>query len=193
MISDSEFTDKKLTAGLMNGDKAAFTEIYNRYWKKLLAIAYHHTKSKPDAEEIVQEVFLDLWSRKNNTAIESLAAYLATAVKFSIFKRLQRQRRRSDILKLSYNISYSEPAEEKIYARFLDEYINGIVEKLPEKCRLVFKYSRQEGKTIPEISDEMNIARKTVEGHLTKALKTLRIQLREAGVLFSFLLSILFK
>lgn len=183
MASYQILTDIELTACIRSGDELAFTEVYSRYWKKLLAIAYHYTKDKIVAEEIVQEVFISLWNRRNKVKIKSLANYLATAIKFSVFKQLARQKRRLDIVR-----SISEPAplsldEQEIDARFLKEYITGIVEQLPDKCRLVFKYSRDNGLTIPEIARQMELSEKTVESHLTKALKTIRLDLDRSGLL----------
>ncbi len=167
----------------------AFTEIYSRYSEKLLAIAYHYTKDKDFVEEIVQEVFSGLWERRNQLRIESLSAYLATAIKFSVFRTIHRQKRRAEIVELNYKLNEADLLEETIHAKFLQEYIDGIVERMPEKCRLVYKNSRDKGLSNSEISKEMNIAEKTVEAHMTKALKALRSNLKELGISIYLLLS----
>ena len=182
-MSYQTLSDNLLADRLRSGDKDAFTEIYNRHWEKLLAIAYNHLKDKSAAEEILQEVFMSLWDRRYEVYLDSVAGYLATAVKFSIFKQISRKRRQQLLLDSNYIVASIEPDDEKIYAVFLQEYINGIVETLPEKCKLVFKYSREQYLTIPEIASEMGIAEKTAEAHLTKALKTLRVALRSSGIL----------
>lgn len=179
----NDLDDIQLMELLRAGSEPAFTEIYNRYWEKLLGIAYGHTKDKSTAEEILQEVFLSLWNRKEVIEVQSLQGYLATAVKFSIFKQHQRQRRRIEIEQSEYKVQLLSEDEDEIDARFLKEYINGIVEQLPEKCQLVFRYSRESGLNIPEIAKEMNIAEKTVESHLTKALKTIRLNLKASDIL----------
>ncbi len=185
--------DLQLMTLLKKGSERAFTEIYNRYWGKLLAIAYKHTKDKSASEEILQEVFLSLWNRKAIVEIQSLQGYLATAVKFSIFKQHQRQRRRLELERTEYNVQLISDDENEIDARFLKEYINGIVEQLPEKCQLVFRYSRESGMNIPEIAQEMNIAEKTVESHLTKALKTIRTNIKSSDLLSVIISVSLFK
>lgn len=187
----SSYLDCKLTTLLSRGDEAAFNEIYSRYSEKLLAIAYQYTKDKNFAEEIVQEVFSGLWERRSQLKIETLSAYLATAIKFSVFRTVHRQRRRAEIVELNYKVKEAHLLEETIHAKFLQEYINGIVEQLPEKCRLVYKYSRNKGLSNAEISEEMEIAEKTVEAHMTKALKALRNNLKELGVSIYLLLSFL--
>ncbi|MES1250089.1 MAG: RNA polymerase sigma-70 factor [Chitinophaga rupis] len=174
-------TEKDLVRQLRSGSAAAFEEIYHRYWKTLLAIAFNRLADKQAAEEAVQDVFLSLWARREEVSIDSLQAYLATAVKFTVFRQLLNEKRRKELLHRNYYPQQLQFEETAIYSKFLDEYIRGIVESLPEKCRLVFKYSREEGLTIPEIAKEMNISVKTAEAHLTKALKTVRGSLKRSG------------
>lgn len=183
MITYRLHSDQELAALLKQNDVAAFTEIYDRYWNTLMAIAYNYTKDKSAAQEIVQEVFIGVWSRRDQLYIQTLNRYLATAVKFSVFKQIERERRRRDIENKEYRLNSYADDDQKIEAKFLQEFINGQVELLPEKCRLVFNYSRVVGMTIPEIAKEMNISEKTVEGHLTKGLKTIKMNLKDSGIL----------
>jgi RNA polymerase sigma-70 factor (family 1) len=176
-------SDQELLALLKDSDHAAFTEIYDRYWNKLMAIAYNHTKDKSAAKEIVQELFVSLWNRKGNLTIQTLNGYLATAVKFSIYKQIERERRRREIENKEYQQDSFLEMEQQIELKFLQEYISGQAERLPEKCRLVFNYSRVKDMSIPEIARQMNLSEKTVEGHLTKGLKAIRLHLKESGLL----------
>jgi len=170
-------TDADLMMSLREGNGHAFAEIYDRYWKRLLAVAYNHCRDKIIAEEIVQEVFISLWNRRQALCIDNINAYLATAVRLSVFKQYVRQKRRDQIKEQAADPIITTWDEEKIYTRLLQQHINGIVEVLPEKCRLVFKLSRDEGLSIPEVAHRMGIAEKTAEAHLTKALKVLRLKL----------------
>ena len=170
-------TDADLMMSFRGGSSHAFAEIYHRYWKKLLAIAYHHCKDKMIAEEIVQEVFISLWNKRKVLSIDNMNAYLATAVRLSVFKQYLRQKRRVQIIEQVAGPSVTAWEEEKIYTRFLQQQINGIVEALPPQCRLVFRLNRVEGLTIPEVARQIGIAEKTAEAHLTKALKVLKLKL----------------
>lgn len=178
-------TDKELLEYLKAGEQEAFTEIYNRYWKRLLAIAYNFSKDKSVAQDVVQEIFTALWIRHEELNIESLNSYLATAVRFSVFKLIYRQKRRQEIESQHCKEELSTLSEEQLEARFTQEYINKVVEYLPENCRLVFKYSRNSGLSVSEISMELGISKKTVEGYLTKGLKTIRLSLKDG---FNFFL-----
>lgn len=187
MPSFDALTDLQLIALLKSANEGAFTEIYNRYWKRLLAIAYNHTKDKSSAEEIVQEVFVNLWNRRNTLDIQSVNSFLATATKFTVFKSFYHKRKKHQKFLSTIDCNTFQLDEQAIDAKFLQDYISGLVDKLPERCRMVFKYSREAGLRIPEIALEMNIAEKTVEAHLTKALKTLRGNLSQTGTLIMLL------
>ncbi|WP_233602844.1 RNA polymerase sigma-70 factor [Pedobacter sp. KBW06] len=178
--------EDELIAALILGSESAFTEIYEHYWLKLLALAYSHTKNKQIAEGIVQDVFISIWNRKTSLKIHSLSNYFAIAVKFSVFKHKQREQRRREIEMENCKSDEFILDDEKIEARFLEEYFRGVVEQLPEKCKMVFNYSRIKGLSNPEIAREMNISEKTVEAHLTKAIKALRVSLKDAGFLLFF-------
>ncbi|HTI08833.1 MAG TPA: RNA polymerase sigma-70 factor [Puia sp.] len=187
MRATSTLTDQHLLAFLRDGQEEAFNEIYRRYWEKLLAVGYHYTNNKQFAEEIVHDVFLRLWMQKGAVEITSLPAYLGTAVKFSVFKALLKEKRRSQIRAHLPQVEIVSSDNEQIEARFLQDYFQGIIETLPEKCRIVFQYSREESLSLAEISARMNISQKTVESHMTKALKTLRHGLAKLQSLMTIL------
>jgi len=171
----SSYSDERLVVLLRDNDEEAFGEIYHRYWHKLLAIGYNHARNKELAEEIVHDVLLSLWNRRHEMEIDRLAAWLATAVKFSVFKSLARENRRKGLLQ-QHSPEHPVAAfdEEIIQAKFLKEYVDGLVAGLPEQCRLVFVYSRDHQLSTKEIAATLNLSPKTVESHLTKALRTLR-------------------
>jgi RNA polymerase sigma-70 factor (ECF subfamily) len=183
MSKNFRTSDEALIRRLATSDPAAFTEIYNRYGEKLLAIAYYFTQHKQAAEDIVQEVMMSLWMRREEVQIRSLNAYLGTAVKFAVFKSISREKKRKGNL-LEYQPPFASEVEAALDAKFLEEYLQGIVEELPEKARLVFTYSRTHHFTISTIAAQMNLSPKAVEYHLTRALKALKNQLQKIKSLF---------
>lgn len=186
----NSYSDEQLLVMLRNDNDEAFVEIYNRYWDKLLAIGYNHARNKETAEEIVQDVFMSLWNRRQSAEIDRLAAWLATAVKFAVFKSLARENRRKTLLAGQLAEMPTSPDEAIIEAKFLKEYLDGVVAGLPEKCRLVFTYSREHQLSTKEIADTLQLSHKTVESHLTKALKTIRYYLGNYRF-FNFLLGLM--
>jgi RNA polymerase sigma-19 factor, ECF subfamily len=181
------YSDARLAVLLTRGDERAFTAIYERYWEKLFAIAYHYCKDKAIAEEVLQEIFVRLWDKRGAVNIEDLGAYLATSVKFSVFKSLVRTRRRQELIAehlAPVTVADDEPA---IAARFLEEYINGVVESLPEQCRVVYLLRRREGLSVEEIARQLDISPHTARNHINKALKTLRLSLRNLRLVLAAL------
>ena len=168
-------TDEQLVALLNNSDERAFTEIYNRYWDKLFVVANHRLGS--EAQEIVQEVFYNLWKRRKTLQLtHTLSTYLAAAVKFEVINRLAAQKRRQSYLQ--YSSGRLEPeqnfTQQQVDFDSLLEQLSALVKSLPDKCRLVYQLHREEGYSQKEIAAKLGIAYKTVEAHLSTALRKIR-------------------
>jgi len=179
MLSYSIYNDGELLQLLKQSDEKAFTEIYNRYWKKLYGVAWYHLHSKEIAEDTVQEVMAALWKRKQVLEIQSLPNYLATAVKYCVFKEIAKGSRDAKALPQAGGTE-SSLAD----FRFLQDMLQKEINRLPEKCRFIFRQSRDQGLTNKAIAEELHIHEKSVEQHITRALRHLRTQLR----MFFFLL-----
>ncbi|MDB5000372.1 MAG: polymerase sigma-70 factor [Mucilaginibacter sp.] len=165
---------------LQQGKLGAFREIYTRYWKQLYADAYKRLKNKEMAEEIVQEVFTSLWHKRGALNItQTLGGYLFTSVSNLVIDQYRKNLVRARY-KESFKLVYSETdnsTEDAILVKELEHTIENEVNSLPDKCRSVFELSRVEHKTNKEIACELGISEKTVEHHITKALKHIRLGL----------------
>ncbi|WP_121811277.1 RNA polymerase sigma-70 factor [Mucilaginibacter kameinonensis] len=177
------FTDQRLLSLLSERDDfAAFEEIYHRYWRKLLDTAYQRLKSKEAAEEVVQEVMVSLFLKRQELVIDtSLEAWLKTALKYKVFNIYRSQQvhlaHLNEIIRQK-QISPLRPDEEMILKE-IREKVRLAAAKLPDKCREVFLLSRFEHLSQQEISDRMGISVSTVKKHLTRAFTYLRSELRE--------------
>jgi RNA polymerase sigma-70 factor (family 1) len=179
-------TEKELLHFLRMGDETAFTTIYNHYWKKLFSIAANKLHNLTDAEEVVQDIFLDLWKRKESLVItSSLAAYLSVALKYKVIDRLARKAVELRYQKYAaYHLNpLDSSTEESLNLAELQDKLKKAVAELPEKCRLVFELSRDRGFSQKQIAHQLGIAEKTVESHLGKALRTLRMRMGSIFVL----------
>ena len=171
---------------LKQSDEAAFAQIYNGYWKPLFYLAATRLKSLSDAEEVVQDIFLDIWNRREELAIASLSSYLAVSVKYRVINLLAkkaRQQRQEQALAKEVSLLDSS-AEASINLSSLQRELEKQTARLPEKCRLVFRLSREEGYSHKEIAAQLRISEKTVESHLTKALRQLRAGLQHIMLFF---------
>lgn len=175
------YSETDSIALLINGDQDAYEAIYNEYWPRLFAYVYNRLKSKEATEEIIQEVFFSLWNRRAVLKFNhSLNAWLFTAVKYQLFNYMK-----ADKVRRAYASSYAQFVDadhsNEQYMEYAD-LVNAVekeVSRLPEKCQQVYRMSRNEHQSIQDIAAALNISHKTVENHLTRALKHLRIAFRE--------------
>jgi RNA polymerase sigma-70 factor (family 1) len=190
MMQDyNALTDEQLVARLTGSDEAAFRMLYDRYWQRMLVKAYTRLGSHADAEEVVQDAFINLWKRRARLSLRhSFHTYIAAVVRYEVMARVALNKHgRHAALEDQHLESLSDDATRQWLAfDDLAEEIEKAVQALPEKCRLVFRLSREEGLSEKQIAGKLAIAPKTVEAHMTKALKSLRTALNH--LLFSALL-----
>lgn len=180
MLPYRTYTDEALLPLLQNSDEAAFNEIYDRYWKLLFSVAANKLACLADVEEIVQDVFADLWKRRREIVIkQSLKAFLAAAIKFQVYSVMARHhRQRARMAGFEPDLVSMSPVEEQYHLKALQEQLYHSTADLPERCRLVYQLSRENGFSNKEIAVAMAISEKTVENQLTKALRHLRATFR---------------
>ena len=188
MLVYSTYTNLTLLKLLSQSDELAFTELYNRFWKKLFTISYNRLKEITSAEDIVHDVFAALWKNRHQIEIAAIENYLATATKYAVLtkiKNFERERR--------YMSSYADipvidiQVESALHYKHILEIVKKEVEKLPEKCRLIFNYSRQDGMPVKDIAEALHISPKTVENQINKALKQIKMAARPFLSLLSLL------
>jgi RNA polymerase sigma-70 factor (ECF subfamily) len=187
-----QYDNKLLVSLLAKNDETAFTEIYNRFWQKLFAIAYNRLKEIQIAEDVVHDVFTSLWVNRNKSEIESLENYLATSTKYMVLAKIKKKERERIYNNSSHHTPIIDfPVETSLHYKRILEIVKNEVEKLPEKCRLIFKYSRDDGKPVKQIAKELGLSPKTVENQLNKALKQLKRTTRSFFNLPLFLIVVL--
>ena len=175
MNTHSNLSDLELIGLLKQDDQAAFTEIYGRYWKKLFTVAANKIHDLEEAREIVQNVFISLWNRRSELEIKgALSNYLAVSVKYRVINLLDKQHHHRLYLDSLHGSEVDDSTQEWLQFMELKDRLAVLVSELPEKCRLVFVLSREQGKSQKEIAQQLGISEKTVEGHMTKAIKSLR-------------------
>ena len=191
MALHGSYTDEQLLASLRNGDAGAFTEIYERYWDKLLAYTMRVIRRQPDAEDIVQELFVSIWRRRHELEIErALSTYLYNSVRYLAIRHIEKNSTYSDYLqRLALRIAVEEGlvpgVEAEIFGRELGAQIDKLILQLPEKMREVFILSRQHHLSYKEIADRLSISEETVRKQVYKSLQLLRAGLGPlpAGIL----------
>ncbi|WP_215223275.1 RNA polymerase sigma factor [Echinicola shivajiensis] len=181
--SSNNIPDTQLLLRLRQDDNAAFQLIFDRYWKRLFAYAYSVYRDEGVCEDCVQEIFISLWKNNKETTILHLESYLFKAIKYKLSAHIK---------KLKFDFAHEEelkslsiPQHENTNMEYheLEEILTAHINKLSGKCREVFVLSRLKNRSNSEIAKELNISKRTVEGHISMALKQLRSQLRETSYL----------
>lgn len=185
MRTYSQYDEEILFASIRKGDKAAFAELFNRYWSKAFSMAYQKLNDQDATEEIVQELFISLWNRRESLSIHNFSAYLYTSIKNKCLNYIE-----SKIIERKHWAYYKQfipqadhETEKMVSYDVLLEAINTSMESLPKKTRRVFQLNRLEGRSVSEIANVLNLSEKAIEYHLARSLKHLRMHLKDFTLL----------
>lgn len=170
-------SDTELWLLVIDGNVSAYGELYERYWESLFKTAYWHLYDKAVAKDIVQEVFVYCWQKREQIQIrESVAAYFRAAVRFKVLNYLKSEKAREKYQLLAGQalpvITYN--TDEHMAMADLQASYRRALERLPDKMRAVFIDSREFGLSIDEIAQKRDISPQTVKNQLSAALKKLR-------------------
>ena len=176
----SMLQDKELVKLLQNGSRTAFEELYARYKKPLILSCKRYLKNGTYSEDIVQDIFLQLWDKRESLIIEvSFSAYVQTMVQNRIFN----ERKKFDVhLRYTQNIIMNEneatnATEDMIIDNDYANLLAKLIDSLTPQQKEVFRLSRIKGLTYKEIADLLQISLPTVKKHASLALDKIKKQL----------------
>ena len=189
--------DTELVKRLQKGDVEAFDLIYEKYSGKLYSFGLKYLRSAVEAEELVQSVFIKIWENHKHIDKDlSFKSYLFTIAYNDICKLF---RKRNYLQKFVNDTLYersgsSSDTEESIDYQSVLKLVERIVNKLPERQRVIFNKSKLEGKSTKEIAEELSLSPGTVDNYISEALKFIRIRLKKEDFALLLFLSLnLFK
>jgi RNA polymerase sigma-70 factor (ECF subfamily) len=165
------------------GDEVAFERLYKLYFPRLYAFSLKIIADSDHAGDVVQNVFIRLWETRGTFRYEYPEAFLYTMVRnaslnyirhLKVVDKLKSEVKDHYLGEELYHIDMVGNEPYLLIGKELHERIAGVMEQLPEKCRLVFRMSRVEGLKNQEIADRLNLNIKTVEKHISKALEIYR-------------------
>jgi RNA polymerase sigma-19 factor, ECF subfamily len=170
-------------------DRSAFEQLYRRTMHALMSGIYKWSEDAIEAEDILQEVFLDLWDKRSRISIQNeVFSYLYSMARFKIFDRLRekklsaRQIQAWTILMQEEAVQTSAFLEEELESR--ETIVSNELGQLPAQMKRVYLLSALEGKSIREISEELLVSPYTVKNHLQKIRKRLRNAALKLSVFF---------
>jgi len=170
--------DKLLLLKLKEGNEWAFDALYEKYWRSLYAAAFKRMEDPDQAKDITQDVFLQLWLKREDAHIENLPAYLFTAVKNKVFNWLEKERKYTPVSDLLLLLETShDPADALLLKKEFIQTYEALINTLTLSQQKIFRLRYQEELSTTEIAAQLDISRKTVQNQLGKAVAQLRASL----------------
>jgi len=167
--------DAGMLESLKDGDHKAFEFVFITYYNKVKIFIFGYIKSVPDAEELAEELFVNLWiNRKNIDTSKSFNSYLHTIARNAAINFLKHKYLHDTYLNNLKSTDYGSTSEEDLIAKELGLLIDDVVAKMPEQRKQIYTLSRNEGLTNTEIAFRLNTTKRNVESQLSLALKEIR-------------------
>jgi RNA polymerase sigma-70 factor (ECF subfamily) len=167
--------DQELLSMLMSGSHDAFSVIYKKYWKKVFLFAYDRLQDTKQSQDIVQDIFVSLWERKAELAVENLNAYLYASVRYRILKLVDTEQARDHFFASLQHLNPSgSSADNSVISTELLNAYNTLVNKMPRQRRKILQLRYDEGLKTREIAELLGISQKTVQNQLLNSYQEIR-------------------
>jgi RNA polymerase sigma-70 factor (ECF subfamily) len=175
-----KYSDEELIQEIKADNMFAFDVLYKKYCKKVYKFGYSILKSPEESENLMQDVFLNLWVNRHQIQKDSsVKSYVFTITYNSAISVIRKKAKESQFVE--YLKSLQEISEEPVNVRLeyteLANTLDGIINALPPRQKEVYLLQRVEGLKYSEIAERLNISVNTIENHMSRALKTIREKL----------------
>ncbi len=178
---------KGIISGLIRGEVTAFDLIFEKYSQRVFQFSYQLLKNKSDAEGVVQEVFLKLWTHRHRIDPErSFEAFLFTIVNnccVSLIRKRSTHHKYIDYIKAINLAGQAQNPAKQIEFQEFQHQVEQIINALPPRQREIYLLSREEGFSYREIANKLSLSINTVENHMVRALKYIRERLEEDSLI----------
>jgi len=183
------YSDEELMQEMKAGNMFAFDIIYKKYCKRLYKFGYSILKTQEETENLIQDVFLNLWENRHkvekDSSVKSYVFTIAYNSAISILRKKARETTFIEYLK-SLQVVNEEPSNVELEYNELTKKLDEIVQALPKRQKEVYRLHRVEGLKYNEIAERLGISVNTIENHMGRALKTIREKLRNYSLIVIF-------
>jgi RNA polymerase sigma-70 factor (ECF subfamily) len=184
----------RIVKGLGRDDKKALDELYQYYYPRLYGFSKSFLKVEDDIDDILQDVFVKIWlNRRKIDNVKTFNSWIFTITKNAILSYFREKTRHNEFESRLQQLATAEVVmNSEVEYEDLKKQTDKIIGKLPEKRKEIFRLSREEGMSYKEISEKLGISIKTVEDHMSHALRYLREQLKGFDILTLLYISLFF-
>lgn len=182
----TSYTDQELLDKLCSSDRLAFDTLYERHWDKVYNQSFKKLHNPELAKDITQEVFIYLWSNREQNNINNLSAYLFTAVRNNVFRALQKESKFIELTDLILEArAYYPGADAGLLEKEFFKTYDSLVSAMPPAQQKIFRMRYDDGLSTQEIADILKLSRGTVQNQLTRAVSMLRASLLSIAMIIS--------
>lgn len=154
----------------------AFDQLIREHWERMYMFAFKLTANRELSQSIVQNIFIDLWEKRDSLELNQPENYLFRAVKFQVFKAYRDNKMNAEILQEKFEDYLSE--HENDYEPELILRLHQAIDRLPDRCREIFHLNRFHELSIDQIAEQLNLSRQTVKNQLSRAFQQVSTELR---------------
>lgn len=190
-ITHRLINEKELFAAFADGDEVAFRQIYHHYKRRLFPFVHKMTHSEDNTEELLQEIFIQLWlSRSSFKNVQYPTSYIFNLASNKTLNHLKKIAGHASLVKKAFyeHPEWSTNTEDTIAFNESQAMINSAVSELPSQRQLIYRLSREEGLSLEEIAERLDLSRSTVKNQLGHALRFIREFLERRASIFTLLL-----
>lgn len=192
MMKFENLSDESLFELIKKNDKEAFEELYDRFSSLLYLHAYRMLRDQEEARDVVQEMFINLWEKKESIVINTVSAYLYSSIRNRVLDKISKEKSKSKYIESMrfYQVNYNhEIPDRQLYEKELKTLIEKEIDCMPKRMREIFILSRFEYLTHRKISEKLGISEATVKKQVNNALKILKykFQNRRIKIILFFL------
>ncbi len=174
-LKRDDLSDLELLDRIKDSDRLAFDILYERYWEGIYSSAYKRLCDEEICRDIVQDVFLQLWLRRDSLVIRDVSAYLYIAVRNLVFKHMYKQQRFIELSDLLNNmLADKEQSDASVLRKEFWQTYETWIRTLTTSQQEIFKMRYNDDLSTLEIADKLKITRKTVQNQLTKSVSKIR-------------------
>lgn|SRR5690606_7264919 len=186
MIIKPENSTYELMERIKRNDSEAFEELFENLWEPLYRRAKTILLDEDIAKDVVQEVWVDFWQRRDEIVNDNIEAYLMQSTRFRVYKELKRSPLKKDHLTYLDTVECHSSTDDVVIFNQTEQMIHHSVDQLPNRCKQIFKMSREEQLSNAEIASQLNISKRTVETQISFAIKNLKLRLSSFvfGIMF---------
>jgi RNA polymerase sigma-70 factor (ECF subfamily) len=187
-------SDAELWSLIVKDDQHAFTAMFQRHWLTLYKTAHKYVKDEEAAEEIIHDLFLNIWNRRNHLTIHDFNRYFKAAARYQVYAYIKKHKTATleyrEYIRDENEVYALYSAHDKILYQELENQLIDHLKTLPERCREIFFLSRVRQLDNSEIAAQLGISKRSVENQITRALQCVRFNMKNIVMSLLILFSI---